>query len=98
MIEVSGIEPSRVVLELTEQSLVHDINETVEKMKALRRLGVRFSIDDFGTGYSSLSYLKAIPLDELKIDQSFVRDIAVDSDDAAIVKPLSPLQATSVFT
>ena len=66
--------------------LVHNVQEIIEKMSALKAIGVGFSLDDFGTGYSSLAYLKRLPLDQLKIDQSFVRDILIDSNDAAIAK------------
>lgn len=71
-------------LELTESVVLHNITDTIEKMQALKRFGVQFSMDDFGTGYSSLSYLKKLPLDQLKIDQSFVRDIVTDQNDAVI--------------
>ncbi|MDX9767936.1 MAG: EAL domain-containing protein, partial [Ectothiorhodospiraceae bacterium] len=67
---------------------VRDTADAVEKMKALRRLGARFHIDDFGTGYSSLAYLKTLPVDGIKIDQSFVRDLASDPDDAAIIEAI----------
>ena len=84
----SGINPVRLKLELTESLVLDDINDTIEKMHALRKIGVCFSMDDFGTGYSSLSSLKKLPLDQLKIDQSFVRDIAADPDDAVIVQTI----------
>ena len=68
--------------------LVDNINDIIGKMEALSKIGVRFSLDDFGTGYSSLQYLKKLPFDQLKIDQSFVRDIATDSSDRAIVRTI----------
>jgi diguanylate cyclase (GGDEF)-like protein len=82
----TGANPQRLKLELTESLLVHDVQQIIEKMFALKARGVGFSLDDFGTGYSSLSYLKRLPLDQLKIDQSFVRDILIDPNDAAIAK------------
>jgi EAL domain-containing protein (putative c-di-GMP-specific phosphodiesterase class I) len=82
----TGANPQRLKLELTESLLVSNVEKTIEKMNALRAVGVGFSLDDFGTGYSSLSYLKRLPLDQLKIDQSFVRDILTDANDAAIAK------------
>ena len=81
----SGAPPQRLKLELTETMLLDDVEGTILKMAELRSLGVRFSLDDFGTGYSSLQYLKRLLLDQLKIDQSFVRDITTDANDAAIV-------------
>jgi EAL domain-containing protein (putative c-di-GMP-specific phosphodiesterase class I) len=83
--------PSRLKLELTESLLLHNVNETIAKMDELARWGVRFSLDDFGTGYSSLSYLKRLPLTVLKIDQSFVRDLLTDLNDAAIARAILQL-------
>ena len=82
------INPSHLKLELTESMLVDNINDIIGKMEALSKIGVRFSLDDFGTGYSSLQYLKILPLNQLKIDKSFVRDIATDSSDRAIVRTI----------
>ncbi|MCV6609167.1 MAG: EAL domain-containing protein [Amphritea sp.] len=81
----TGISADQLVFELTEGVLLSDIDATIAKMKRLNRLGVSFSLDDFGTGYSSLRYLKQLPLDALKIDQSFVCDITKDANGAAIV-------------
>lgn len=83
-LRASGLPPGRLELEITESSLL-DVESHLETMDSLKKLGVRLSIDDFGTGYSSLSYLKRFPVDRLKIDASFVRDVAGDPDDAAIV-------------
>jgi len=83
-----AINPKLLKLELTESMLLEDIDDTIATMNELNAIGVRFSLDDFGTGYSSLQYLKRLPLDELKIDQSFVRDIATDSSDKAIVSTI----------
>ncbi|HLF23745.1 MAG TPA: EAL domain-containing protein, partial [Burkholderiales bacterium] len=80
----SGMAPERLELELTEGVLLHNSNSTIANMDRLSAMGVRLSIDDFGTGYSSLSYIKRLPIDQLKIDRSFVRDIPGDEDDAAI--------------
>lgn len=87
-IRTCRINPSRLKLELTESVIVNDISEVVTKMHALKALGVRLSLDDFGTGYSSLSYLKRLPIDQLKIDQSFVRDVLSDQNDAVMVKTI----------
>ncbi len=84
LISYTGVDPKRLKLELTESLLVNDIEETTVRMTALKASGVGFSLDDFGTGYSSLSYLKRLPLDQLKIDQSFVCDLMTDPNDAAI--------------
>ena len=83
--------PSRLKLELTESVIVTDVVDVVGKMHRLRAMGVSLSIDDFGTGYSSLSYLKQMPLDQIKIDQSFTRDIGADPTDAIMVKTIIDL-------
>ncbi len=80
----AGIAPQHLKLELTESLLLNDTEEIISKMTELKAKGVGFSLDDFGTGYSSLSYLKRLPLDQLKIDQSFVRDLLTDPNDAVI--------------
>ncbi|WP_353233878.1 EAL domain-containing protein [Diaphorobacter ruginosibacter] len=87
----TGADPRKLRLELTESLLLEDIDDTVQKMERLKSYGVGFSLDDFGTGYSSLSYLKRLPLDELKIDQSFVRDVLTDPNDAAIARTIVAL-------
>ena len=87
-VEAHAINPGLLTLELTESLLLEKVEETIATMTALGRTGVRFSLDDFGTGYSSLQYLKRLPLHQLKIDQSFVRDIAVDSNDLTIVQTI----------
>jgi diguanylate cyclase (GGDEF)-like protein/PAS domain S-box-containing protein len=81
-----GINPQLLKLELLESTLLENVEETIVTMQALRVSGVRFSLDDFGTGFSSLQYLKRLPIDQLKIDRSFVRDIASDDSDKAIVR------------
>jgi diguanylate cyclase (GGDEF)-like protein/PAS domain S-box-containing protein len=88
LLRTSGANPYRLKLELTESLLLTDIEDAIVKMGELRSVGVRFALDDFGTGYSSLSYLKRLPLDQLKIDQSFVRDILSDANDAAIARTI----------
>ena len=87
----TGANPQLLKLELTESLLLHDVEDTILKMDQLARLGIRFSLDDFGTGYSSLSYLKRLPLSVLKIDQSFVRDLLTDPNDAAIARTILQL-------
>ena len=84
VLQASGANPQQLKLELTESLLLQDVEDSILKMEALRTLGVGFSLDDFGTGYSSLSYLKRLPLDQLKIDQGFVRDVLSDPHDATI--------------
>jgi len=90
-LDYTGASPHRLTLELTESLLLDDVEETIAKMEELKLLGVRFSLDDFGTGYSSLSYLKRLPLDQLKIDRSFVRDLLGDISNNAIAQAVISL-------
>ncbi|MEO8118184.1 MAG: EAL domain-containing protein [Rhodoferax sp.] len=87
----AGANPHQLKLELTESLLLDNVEDTIAKMSQLKVHGVGFSLDDFGTGYSSLAYLKRLPLDQLKIDQSFVRDVLTDPNDAAITKTIIAL-------
>ncbi|MEE9355269.1 MAG: EAL domain-containing protein [Methylococcaceae bacterium] len=82
------INPRQLAIEITESVLISNLEDTIEKMKSLKKLGVKIAIDDFGTGYSSLSYLKKLPLNQLKIDQSFVHDIDKDPNSAVIVETI----------
>lgn len=86
ILDHSGANPHRLKMELTESLLVDDVEDAITKMTALKAKGVGFSLDDFGTGYSSLSYLKRLPLDQLKIDQGFVKHVLTDPNDMAIAK------------
>ena len=97
-VQAAGANPALLKLELTESLLVSDIENTIAKMAALKARGVGFSLDDFGTGYSSLTYLKRLPLDQLKIDQGFVRDVLIDPNDAAIAKMVIALAASLGLT
>lgn len=87
-IEKTGADPTKLKLEVTESVMAFDIGEVVTKLSILRESGVNISLDDFGTGYSSLTYLKSLPLNQLKIDKSFVRDILEDPDDKAIAETI----------
>ncbi|MBL0206799.1 MAG: EAL domain-containing protein [Propionivibrio sp.] len=91
VLEISGADPKKLKLELTESVLLDNVEEIIVKMNALRACGVSFALDDFGTGYSSLSYLKRLPLNQLKIDQTFVRDVLSDPNDAAIARTIVAL-------
>ncbi len=96
-LDSSGLPSHLLDLEITESLLIEDFSNTIHILDNLNDLGVSLSIDDFGTGYSSLSYLKRMPVDTLKIDQSFVRDIAVNMDDAAIVEAICALSHSLRF-
>jgi diguanylate cyclase (GGDEF)-like protein/PAS domain S-box-containing protein len=91
LLQQTGIDPHRLKLEVTESLLLENIDSIIDKMRRLMECGVRFSLDDFGTGYSSLSYLKRLPLEQLKIDRSFVRDIFEDENDVVIVRTIVKL-------
>lgn len=97
-IEQAQIDPRRLTLELTESVLLHDIDDIIEKMYAIKAIGVEFALDDFGTGYSSLVYLQRLPLDQLKIDQSFVRDALGTPNAAAIAKAIITLAGSLGLT
>lgn len=91
LVQETGVNPNRLKLELTESLLVNDISGTIQKMHALKNVGILFSLDDFGTGYSSLSYLHRLPLNQLKIDQSFIRDALEDENAAVIARTVMAL-------
>lgn len=84
ILDETGIEPQQLDLEITESSIMRNVEETIDRLNQLHAMGIQLSIDDFGTGYSSLSYLKRFPIDKLKIDRSFVREIDINQDDAMI--------------
>ena len=90
VLKKTGLDPldPGLELELTESLVLHDIDDSIKKMQLLRTAGIHFSLDDFGTGQSSLSYLKRLPLNQIKIDQSFVRDVATDPNDAVIIRTI----------
>ena len=91
LLQETGMIPALLELELTEGTVMHDVDHAIEVLRNLKALGVQISIDDFGTGYSSLSYLRRFPIDVLKIDQSFVRELSIDADDEAIVRAIVTL-------
>lgn len=90
-VEASGINPRRLKLEVTESVLLNNVEDIIEKMFELKARGIGFSLDDFGTGYSSLSYLKRLPIDQLKIDKSFIDEVLTDVNDAVIVRTIIAL-------
>jgi EAL domain-containing protein (putative c-di-GMP-specific phosphodiesterase class I) len=83
---IGGIAPTSIDLEITESLIMEDVQGSIEKLKAVRALGLQIAIDDFGTGYSSLAYLRRLPVDKLKLDQSFTRDVGHKEGDGAIIK------------
>ena len=91
ILDKTHINPQRLKLEITESIILVNVEKIIEAMNALRELGISFSMDDFGTGYSSLSYLQRLPLSQLKIDKSFVRDLAIDNNDAVIIRTILAL-------
>src|SRR5439155_4755300 len=93
-LETTGYNPAMLVVDITETALMHHTNTVAARLRDLRSLGIRVALDDFGTGYSSLSYLRQLPLDMLKIDKSFVNDIAHGSEDAAVARAILELGRT----
>nr|WP_315472220.1 EAL domain-containing protein [uncultured Undibacterium sp.] len=91
IVRLHNIDATRLKIELTESTILDNVDATTEKMQQLKKLGIAFSMDDFGTGYSSLAYLQKLPLNQLKIDQSFVRDLSDDESDATIVRAIISL-------
>lgn len=94
VLSATNVNPQRLKLELTESMLVDDMDDVIAKMTLLQSAGIRFSLDDFGTGFSSLSYLKQLPLFQLKIDKSFVRDVLSDQNDAVIARTIVALASS----
>lgn len=94
VIEETGLPPEYLELELTESAVMTDVEQNIQRLKQLKNMGIKIAIDDFGTGYSSLSYLKKFPIDTLKIDRSFVTDLAENKEDEAIVKAIMALADT----
>ncbi len=97
-LEDSAIEPGGLVLEITETNAMQDLDYTISTLEVLKEIGVQIALDDFGTGYSSLSYLKRLPIDLLKIDKSFVKDVAKNMDDGAIVSAIVALSKSLGMT
>jgi EAL domain-containing protein (putative c-di-GMP-specific phosphodiesterase class I) len=97
VIGTSGIDPASLELEITESVVMHDIARVADKLNRLRELGVSIAIDDFGTGYSSLRYLQQLPIDKLKIDQSFMHDIKSEQDQSMLIDTFIMLSANLGF-
>jgi EAL domain-containing protein (putative c-di-GMP-specific phosphodiesterase class I) len=89
--DAAGIDPTSIIIEITESALIRDLASVQAGLLAVRALGCRIAIDDFGTGYSSLAYLKGLPVDDLKIDKSFIRNLGNDHVDAAICQAVLTL-------
>jgi EAL domain-containing protein (putative c-di-GMP-specific phosphodiesterase class I) len=98
ILEETGMVPSLLELEITEGMIVHDVEHAIRLLTAIKQLGVRLAIDDFGTGYSSLGQLKNFPIDTLKVDRSFIRDLATDSEDKAITSAIIAMGKTLSLT
>lgn len=84
----TGTPAAKIVLEVTETAMMQEIKKSAIILEELRHLGLKIAVDDFGTGYSSLAYLKRLPINTIKIDRSFVRDVTIDTDDAAITRTI----------
>jgi len=94
VLDATGVDPHRITLEFTESVLMQDTDATVEALRELKQLGLRLAIDDFGTGYSSLNYLRRFPIDELKIDRSFVAQMGREPAQLAVVRSIVRLAET----
>jgi EAL domain-containing protein (putative c-di-GMP-specific phosphodiesterase class I) len=94
LLRISGLDPHRLVLEITESEIMRDSAINLERLRQLKQLGVRLAIDDFGTGYSSLAYLQRFPVDIIKIDKAFVKSVAISGSDAALARTIIMLSET----
>jgi EAL domain-containing protein (putative c-di-GMP-specific phosphodiesterase class I) len=94
----TGLKPDLLELEVTESSVMHNVERALEVLSALKKMGVRLAIDDFGTGYSSLAQLKRFPIDTLKVDRSFIRELPADSEDKAIAEAIIAMGRTLNLT
>ena len=98
ILDETGLAADRLEVEITESLILHDDRHTLQALSDISDMGIRIAVDDFGTGYSALSYLKRFPIDCLKIDRSFIRDISTDPDDAAIVRAVIAMAASLGLT